>query len=776
VADAVSLAGNSDTGVFFGMQTLLQILKTVPGHRDLPRGQARDWPKQRERGVLFDAGRKYYSPDFIVQTIREMSYLRLNTIQFHFTDNNAFRLVSDRFPFLAAPQAYTKADIARFEAAARKYHVTIIPEIEMPAHAAAIVKARPDLGFDCAAMGRGTLDVTKPATRKFTKALIDEYAPLFAGPEFHIATDEYPSQAEQERCPELVKYASEHGFGSTADVFVDFINEMNQVVRSHGKKTVIWNWWDVDKTPTIAPDKNIKIEAWTTGAETGADHSAQKYLADGYEVVASPSDTHYVTPGFPLLPDPKFLYEQWEPLEHPRLAGYQISVWSDNALTRPDSYFDAYLRRPREVLADRLWGGRRQGGVADFFDRADAIGTPPGVSGYTLPGTLGGTPYGTGPAWDNSSSTFEKAFDRDPVTNFLYAQPSGGRTGIDLGAGHESAVSLVRFFPGANQTELDRMQGGRFEGCADGPTSGCQTLATVTNKPDFGWNELPVDSAGRFRWLRYVGPDNGYNSVAEIEVIAPSSSGPLTVQGPTMLRQLGDNRVVTTYRNTTTRELGLTANATQDRANRTVHPVGTAHFPTVKPGQTVSTSWQVDVALSAATGTYHLLGQATHQEQAGEGEPQRQTRGFTRSNLNPALSSVLDPPAVALDAGDSQETKLQITNHAARPVTVAWHEVRTPTANPGFPLNHTGSSPSPLAPPEAPPSPQQQRVLPAAARPRCESTSPPPRQDNRKPKPAPSTCASAVALTRTCPTSTGSRPRVSGPTSPGTPTLVAATG
>ena len=98
MADAVSLAGNSDTGVFFGMQTLLQILKTAPGHRDLPRGQARDWPKQRERGVLFDAGRKYYSPDFIVQTIREMSYLRLNTIQFHFTDNNAFRLVSDRFP------------------------------------------------------------------------------------------------------------------------------------------------------------------------------------------------------------------------------------------------------------------------------------------------------------------------------------------------------------------------------------------------------------------------------------------------------------------------------------------------------------------------------------------------------------------------------------------------------------------------------------------------------------------------------------------------------
>jgi hexosaminidase len=404
VADATEVRGNTGTGVFYGTQTLLQVLKATPDHRVLPRGEARDWPRQRERGFLLDAGRKYYSPDSIVQVIREMSYLRLNTLQLHLSDNNAFRLVSERFPDLAAPQAYTRSDIRRFEDAARRYHVTIIPEIEMPSHSGAILTSRPDLGFDCKSMSDGsTLDVTKPQVRKFTSALIDEFAPLFSGPEFHIATDEYPTQGAQQQCPELVQYAKDHGFGSPSDVFVDFINQMNKVVRSHGKRMVIWNWWDVDQQPTISPDKNIKVEAWTTGAETNADHSAQKYIEQGYDVVASPSDTLYVTPGFPLLPDPKFLYEQWQPLQNPHLDGYQISVWSDNADTRPDSYFDAYLRRPREVLADRLWGGPRHGTVADFFKRADAIGTPPGVPSYTLPGTLTGTPYGTSPAWDNSS-------------------------------------------------------------------------------------------------------------------------------------------------------------------------------------------------------------------------------------------------------------------------------------------------------------------------------------------------------------------------------------
>ena len=205
---------------------VLQMLRSRPGQRTLPRGEARDWPRFRERGYMLDAGRKYWSPDYVVQTIREMAYLKLNTLQLHLSDNNAFRLVSDRFPYLAAPEAYTKADIRRFEAAARNYHVTIIPEIEMPAHAGAILAVRPDLGLDCRTFGT-TLDVTRREVRDFTRALIDEFAPLFSGPEFHIASDEYPGRLHQEDCEPLVRYAEERGFGSTADVFVDFINEMN---------------------------------------------------------------------------------------------------------------------------------------------------------------------------------------------------------------------------------------------------------------------------------------------------------------------------------------------------------------------------------------------------------------------------------------------------------------------------------------------------------------------------------------------------------------------
>jgi hypothetical protein len=70
---------------------------------------------------------------------------------------------------------------------------------------------------------------------------------------------------------------------------------------------VMWNWWNVNQNPTSAPDRNVKVEVWTTAATGTTDnHSPQTYLDMGYDVVASPSDTLYVTPGSLLLPDPKF--------------------------------------------------------------------------------------------------------------------------------------------------------------------------------------------------------------------------------------------------------------------------------------------------------------------------------------------------------------------------------------------------------------------------------------------------------------------------------------
>ena len=110
-----------------------------------------------------------------------------------------------------------------------------------------------------------------------------------------------------------------------------------------------------------------------------------------------------------------------------------------------------------------------------------------------------------------------------------------------------------------------------------------------------------------------------------------------------------------------------------------MRPAGKTTFESVKPGTTVTTTWQVDVPLSAATGSYHLVGRARSRDSGDAG-------GFTHATLDPALETALDPGLIALDPGDSADSRLRSTNHAARALKVGWHEVRLPTANPGYTL------------------------------------------------------------------------------------------
>jgi hypothetical protein len=231
------------------------------------------------------------------------------------------------------------------------------------------------------------------------------------------------------------------------------------------------------------------------------------------------------------------------------------------------------------------------------------------------------------------------------------------------------------------------MTGGRFEGCADGPTAGCRALATVTDGPNLGWNELAVTDSGRYRWLRYVGPDGSFDDVAELEFVAPADD--VTVKAPPQLRQLGENRVITSYRNTSSRpvydvRLDLTAYADTDRAAREVRPSARARFGVVRPGETVSTPWRVDVPLSAATGSYHLVGRAGYQSRRGEGI--EQASGFSRSRLGPGITAAFEPEFVGLEAGGAEDTMLKITNGAARAIAVGWNYNRLPGTNPGFAL------------------------------------------------------------------------------------------
>ena len=131
IGDTVRIGGRGDAGVFYGGRTLIALL----GSRGAaPRGVVRDVPRWRERGLMVDAGRKYFTPAWLEARVRELAGLRMNVLHLHLSDNEGFRIESDRHPEIVTKPALTKAEVRRLLELATRYHVTVIPEIDMPGH------------------------------------------------------------------------------------------------------------------------------------------------------------------------------------------------------------------------------------------------------------------------------------------------------------------------------------------------------------------------------------------------------------------------------------------------------------------------------------------------------------------------------------------------------------------------------------------------------------------------------------------------------------------
>ncbi len=624
---------------------------------------------------MIDAGRKYYQPSSIERLIRDAAWYKLNTVHLHLTEYNAFRLNSPKFPGLASAQSYTRSDIADFERVAAKYHVTIVPEIDLPAHATAITAYWPETTWDCASMNdeRGhdfTLDVTKPATLARVRELLDEFIPWFDGPVFHVGTDEYPVLSTQQRCPELVDYAQRHHVASTSDVMVNFVDYLNSIVRRHGRTTEAWGWWDAAGPPTISPDKNIIVEAYGNETDFDGDVGAEHFLAEGYQVVFADGNQLYVTPGLGLFPDDQALYAAWPAVSNPNLRGYMMSRWSDGTETATDAYQDWYAQRPEVVLADRSWGGAVRGDALDLEDRVDAIGPPPGAPGPTADAVrLTGTVYGS-PGSDDAHSA-ATVYDGNPNTFFDATDADGAYAGIDLGVGSSAVVTKIRFLPRANQP--GRMTGGVFEGCADGPTSGCATMATVTwNPATDDWRQVTVSDSTPFRWLRYVAPAGGYGNVAEVEFYrSPDSPASLRIDAPARLRAMGRNIVTVTVTNPTGHAL---RDVTTHLAVNSVD-AGTPLAAAPETGATVSVlpahgsatrRWRVAVPFGVVPGAYRVSGALSAPDLAN---------ASVLSSVAPTLTASVTPSTVTGIAGRPVAATLTLANSAAASLAVRWRAV-----------------------------------------------------------------------------------------------------
>ncbi|WP_306206298.1 family 20 glycosylhydrolase [Actinoplanes sp. RD1] len=387
LAGTATISG-STAGVFYGTQTLLQMLKQ---ERSLPQGTATDAPVYRDRGFMIDTGRKFYPIGWLRARVRELAYLKYNRLHLHLTDDQEFRIESTSHPEVVSATHYTKAQIADLVAYAAQYRVTIVPEIDMPGHMTRVLRDKPGLSL-VRTNGTSSLDLSSDQAWPLARDLITEYLPLFIGPYWHLGADEWLGTAELSRFPQLGRRAHQL-FGSAAtgrDLQYDFINKVNDLVRANGKTLRIWNDQLVPGTVVdVAP--TVQIAHWY-GA---TDMTPQTLAARGHDLINANWNQLYYIIGI-SRPDPAAIYESFVPEQFafgtgnttmarfdPHVLGAQLSLWGESGRDEPEDDIAANLKNPLRALAQGTWGSPKPTSTYDTYTAViSAVGDAP-ASGDT---------------------------------------------------------------------------------------------------------------------------------------------------------------------------------------------------------------------------------------------------------------------------------------------------------------------------------------------------------------------------------------------------------
>ncbi|MYG93833.1 MAG: family 20 glycosylhydrolase, partial [Acidimicrobiia bacterium] len=385
VTDRVVISANSSSGVFYGSRTLLQVLALSDDGVTAPRGTARDWPavSQGVRMVHSDVSRTFWEPSYLADSMREMSWMKLNTYYWHLSERNSFRLhdpakycktVSGEQVCLATPKGYyTKADVDALVAVAAEHHIAIVPGIDVPGHADPI-----SVYFDISSPCYGTyfLDMSAKAWTD-VGGLIKHFGAWFPGPYFSLGGDEVNSQFNS--CSTTTAAISRVAGVSTAgDLVNKFLNDMGDIVRGLGKRSMVYSGFEGASSPNVSLSTDTVVMPWDELDNSGW---------NGYDTVNLRWVPHklYLVLGPRSFDIPLQSKAQAEviPLERTNEIGTGIAVWADASHWAEGAYIEGLLKRPRALLGDRLWANTATADEMDVFEaRLAAVGRPPGYVGF----------------------------------------------------------------------------------------------------------------------------------------------------------------------------------------------------------------------------------------------------------------------------------------------------------------------------------------------------------------------------------------------------------
>ncbi len=389
----IKISAKNCAGIFYGLQSLFQMIDQNTSDRkiSLPCVNIQDYPRFKWRGVHLDVCRHFFPVEFVKKYIDMLSMYKINTFHWHLTDDQGWRIEIKKHPKLTEISAwrteedgkvyggfYTQDQIRDVVQYAKKHYITIVPEIEMPGHAVAVLSAYPELSctggpFKVETHWGVFEDVFCAGNEKtfdFLQDVLSEVIDLFPSELIHIGGDEVP-KIKWKACEKCQARIKSENLKNENELQSYFIQRIEKFLNAKGKKII---GWDEILEGGLAP--NASVMSWR-GIDGGIAAAKQKHF-----VVMTPGTHCYFDHYQALNNEPKaiggytslekvYSYEPVPETLNPEEANYilgaQANMWTEYILTTDHV---EYMLMPRMIaLSEVVWSPKEIRNLDNFLKR-----------------------------------------------------------------------------------------------------------------------------------------------------------------------------------------------------------------------------------------------------------------------------------------------------------------------------------------------------------------------------------------------------------------------
>jgi hexosaminidase len=423
-AGKVDITANTAAGIFYGVQTLLQLLPVEILSSSLiqdvewkaPSVTILDYPRFTWRGQMFDVSRHFFSKEYVKRYIDRMASYKLNRFHWHLTDDNGWRIEIKSLPRLTSVGAwrvprvgtfgsndapkpgepatyggyYTQADIKEIVQYAKERYIEVLPEIDVPGHSMAALASYPELSVTndttlkvnpgssfSTWFGNGkfemhldnTLDPTDEKVYQFLDKVFTEVAALFPFEYIHMGGDEC-YKGFWERDKNVQAFMKKNNLKNGEELQSYFVKRVGKIIQSKKKKMM---GWDEILEGGIAP--GAAVMSWR-GTKGGIEASHLKH-----PVVMSPAPVYYLDmyQGERSIEPPVYnsarLKEVYTfdlvpaEMDSAYVLGAQGNLWTEQIPTEPQV---EYMTYPRALaMAESFWTPEKQKDWNSFVPRVE---------------------------------------------------------------------------------------------------------------------------------------------------------------------------------------------------------------------------------------------------------------------------------------------------------------------------------------------------------------------------------------------------------------------